>query len=352
MIFKSFNINKIRLKNKIFISPMCQYSAKDGSPTIWHYKHLQNLSSTGAALVMLESTAISKEGRISPFDLCLYNNLHEKNLRNLIKDLKSKNDTKYGIQISHSGRKGSSQIPWIKSNCALSKKNSWKTVAPSMIPRDKGWPNPEYLTKDRIKKLISKFISSAKRANKIGFDCLEIHMAHGYLLHQFFSPISNRRNDEYGGSYSNRSRLLIEIGKKIRKIWPKNKILGARITATDHLNKGIQIEDAIKLSKDLKKIGIDYISISSGGIIPKTKMKQFEGFRINMAERIKKNSNILVTTSGKITRFSTFKNIINKNRLHFFTIARPVVKNPQSIFELAKKFKKNDLIPNQYKRII
>lgn len=331
---------------------MCQYSASNGSPSKWHYKHLQNLSSTGAAMVMLESTAISKEGRISSADLCLYNNLHEKNLKKLIKHLKTYNDTKYGIQISHSGRKGSSQIPWIKSNYTLPKSKSWKTTAPSSIPRDKGWPFPEYLTKKKISILKSKFISSAKRANKIGFDCLEVHMAHGYLLHQFFSPISNKRDDEYGGSYTNRSKLLIEIGKKIRKVWPKYKILGARITGSDHLENGIKIGDAIKLSNDLKKIGFDYVSISSGGIVPKTKMKQVEGFRINMAEKIKKNSNILVTTSGKITKYSTFKNVINKNKLDFFTIARPVIRNSQWIFELAKKFKKNATIPNQYKRII
>ena len=271
MILNKFKIKKTLLKNRVFISPMCQYSSKNGNPSNWHYKHLLNLCSSGASMVILESTAIDRNGRISPADLCLYNNNHQKNLKSLLSFLKSKNDTKIGIQISHSGRKGSSNIPWIKPNTPLEKKKSWQTYAPSSIARDKHWPIPKRLSISDIKKIISRFETSAKRAKEVGFDLLEIHMAHGYLLHQFFSPISNKRNDIYGGDLENRSRLLLEIGTIIRKIWPSNRILGARITGTDHLNGGVGISDAIYLTKKLKKIGFDYISVSSGGILPKTK---------------------------------------------------------------------------------
>ena len=352
MIFKKLKINNITLKNRIVVSPMCQYSAKDGSPTQWHYKHLENLSETGTSMVLLESTAVEKQGKISLSDLCLYNSTHEKNLKKLIKFLKSKNDIKYGIQISHSGRKGSSYEPWVKHNCPLPKKKSWKTFSASAIPRDKGWPIPAQMTKLKIKNLIQKFKSTTIRANRVGFDCLEIHMAHGYLLHQFFSPISNKRKDEYGGNFVNRMRLLKEIAKEVRNVWPQNKILGARITGTDHVKKGLLINDAILLSKELKKIGFDYISVSSGGILPYTKMKQYEAFRVKMAKKIKDISKMITTTSGMITNHKIANNIIKNRKIDFITIARIIIKNPRWILQFAKKNKIKEYIPKQYKRII
>ena len=352
MIFKNLKINNITLKNRIVVSPMCQYSSLNGSPTKWHYQHLENLSSTGASMVLLESTAVDKQGKISETDMCLYNMTHEKNLKKLIKFLKSKNDIKYGIQISHSGRKGSSHIPWIKHNSPLTNNRSWKTLSASAISRDKGWPKPLEMTKLQIKKIIQKFKNTVVRANRIGFDCLEVHMAHGYLLHQFFSPISNKRKDEYGGNFVNRSRLLNEIAREVRKAWPRQKILGARITGTDHVKNGISINDAILLSKSLKKIGFDYVSISSGGILPLTKMKQYEAFRVNMAEKIKNNSKIVTTTSGMITKHKVSESIIKDKKIDFITIARIIVKNPRWIFQLAKRNKIKDYVPNQYKRII
>jgi 2,4-dienoyl-CoA reductase-like NADH-dependent reductase (Old Yellow Enzyme family) len=352
MIFKNLKINSVNLKNRIVVSPMCQYSSQNGSPSNWHYEHLQNLSATGASMILLESTAVDKQGRISDADMCLYNTTHEKNLKKLIKFLKSKNDVKYGIQISHSGRKGSSYEPWVKHNYPLPKKRSWKTISASAISRDKGWPEPGEMTKSQIKKIIQKFKNTAIRANRIDFDCLEIHMAHGYLLHQFFSPISNKRIDEYGGSFMNRSRLLDEIAKEVRKVWPRNKILGARITGTDHLKGGSSINDAIALSKNLKKIGFDYVSISSGGILPFTKMKQKEAFRVNMAEKIKKQSKIVTTTSGMITKHKVSESIVKSKKIDFITIARIIVRNPRWIFQLAKRNKIKNYIPNQYSRII
>jgi 2,4-dienoyl-CoA reductase-like NADH-dependent reductase (Old Yellow Enzyme family) len=352
MIFQSLKINSVKLKNRIVVSPMCQYSSKNGNPTKWHYKHLEYLSSTGASMIILESTAVDKQGKISSSDMCLYNNTHEKNLKKLIKFLKSKNDIKYGIQISHSGRKGSSYEPWIKHNSSLPKKKSWKTLSASSIPRDKGWPKPTKISKLQIKKIIQNFKKTAIRANRSKFDCLEIHMAHGYLLHQFFSPISNKRNDEYGGSLINRIRFLIEIAREVRKVWPRYKILGARITGTDHLKNGISTNDAIFLAKNLKRIGFDYVSISSGGILPFTRMRQKEAFRIDMAKKIKKETKMITTTSGMITKHNVAENIIRNKKIDFITIARIIVRNPRWILELAKKNNVKDYIPNQYSRII
>ena len=353
MIFKKLKINKTTLKNRIVISPMCQYSAKNGCPSDWHYDHINNLSSTGASMVILESTAVEKIGRISRSDLCLYNDTHEKKLGDLVKYLKkNNNNVKYGIQISHSGRKGSSYEPLIKYNTPLKKGKAWQTIAPSAIKRAKHWPKPHEMSKKKIKEIVKKFKKSLMRAKKIGFDCLEVHMAHGYLLHQFFSPISNKRNDEYGGSFENRSRLLIEISTELRKLWPKDKILGARITGSDHLKDGISLKDSCLLAKKLKTIGLDYISVSSGGIIPITKMKQSEAFRLKMANKIKKYSKITTTMSGMITDHKVATKIINRNEIDFITIARIIIRNPRWIFQLAKLNKIKNIIPKQYQRLI
>ncbi len=352
MIFKKLKINGITMRNRIVISPMCQYSSINGSPSNWHYTHLQNLSSTGASMVMLESTAVDKQGKISDKDMCLYNKTHQKNLTKLVKFLKTKNETKYGIQLSHSGRKGSSYVPWINYNKPLPKSKSWKTFSASPIKRERNWPKPIEMSIKEIAKLIKSFKIAAQRANKSGIDCVEIHMAHGYLLHQFFSPISNQRKDIYGGNFENRCRLLIEISKSVRKVWPQKKILGARITGTDHLKNGISLRESILLTKKLKNIGFDYVSVSSGGILPLTNMQQNEAFRAKIANKIKKSSKLITTTSGKITKHKTAEDLIKAKKIDFITIAKIIIENPRWIMQLAKKNKIKNYIPNQYKRII
>ena len=203
----------------------------------------------------------------------------------------------------------------------------------------------------QIENLIYKFKLAGIRANKIGFDCIEIHMAHGYLLHQFFSPIANKRNDKYGGNIENRSRLLIEIATVLRKIWPSKKIIGARITGTDHLKNGLNIKDAIYLAKKLKKVGLDYISVSSGGILPKTNMNQKEAFRSKLSNKIKKESKMLTTTTGMITKYNIAERLVKTKKVDFITIARAIVRNPAWIYEFAKRKKQIKLIPKQYSRI-
>ena len=243
MIFKKLKINKINLKNRIVVSPMCQYSAKNGCPTIWHYNHLSKLANSGAGMLMLESTAVNNAGKITHFDLCLNNDFQEKKFKNLKKYINRTSDIPIGIQISHSGRKGSSWVPWIKSNMPLNKKDdSWETYSASSIRRDKHWPKPKELQTKNLNNIFNDFMNTTKRAKRIGFECLELHMAHGYLLHQFLSPISNKRKDEYGIKKEISLNFYLKIAKGIRKIWPKDNILGARITATDHLKDGIRLK--------------------------------------------------------------------------------------------------------------
>tara|TARA_B110000014_G_C20112990_1_gene586841 strand:- start:432 stop:1496 length:1065 start_codon:yes stop_codon:yes gene_type:complete len=350
-ILKSLKINNITLPNRITVASMCQYSAKNGSPTNWHYGHLQQLANSGAGMLMLESTAVNMNGRITLKDLALANKENEISLKKLVKYIRKISQIPLGIQISHAGRKGSAQIPWIKSNFPLKKKQkSWVTFAPSSIKRDFNWPTPKTLTIPQIKKIIEDYKNCAKRAKRIGFDCLEIHMAHGYLLHQFFSPISNKRQDIYGGKLKNRCKLLIEIVKEIRKIWPKNKILGARVTGKDWLKNGSSIDDCIFLVKNLKKIGLDYVCVSSGGILSKTNIIFKPGYQVHLAREIKKKTGIITRTTGMITNFQQANKVVLNGSADIVNIARTFIKNPTWLINNIKKKTKKNQAPNQYKR--
>ncbi len=347
--FKKIKIKKFILKNRFVVSPMCQYSGKNGNPTEWHYFHLLKLALSGAALLMLESTAINNSGRITNKDLSIKNKSNEKSLKKLLLFLKKYSNIKIGIQISHSGRKGSAYIPWLKSNYPL-KKNSWKTFAPSPIKRDKHWPKPIELNLKQINKIKKDFVKAAIRSNKAGFDCLEVHMAHGYLLHEFFSKVSNHRNDKYGGSLENRTRLLVEISKSIKKLWPKEKILGARITGSDRLKNGNHIEDAIFLAKKLEKIGFDYICVSSGGILPKTNLKQKKGYNIDVAKILKKKTKMIVRTSGNIRDINYANFLIKKKFVDLICMGKKLISDPTYLINYIKPNEKKKIIPNQYKR--
>ena len=350
-ILSPFKIKNIILPNRITVASMCQYSAKNGNASTWHYGHLQQLANSGAGMLMLESTAVSMKGRITLKDLALANKENEKSLKNLIKYIRSISKIPLGLQISHAGRKGSAEIPWIKSNHSLSGNNKkWTTCAPSAIKRDSNWPTPAALTILQIKKIVNEFKNSAKRAQRIGFDCLEIHMAHGYLLHQFFSPISNKRKDIYGGALENRCKLLIEIIHEIRKIWPKNKILGARVTADDCLKNGINIDDCIYLVNELKLLGFDYVTPSSGGIIPFTNKKVKPFYQVKYCHDIKKKINIKVYANGMIRTEKEINNIINNNYADFVAVCKPFINDPFWLFKIASKNNKNIDIPKQYSR--
>jgi len=348
MLFKKLKINGVTLKNRIVVSPMCQYSAKKGCPTDWHFTHLSKLVNSGASMLMIESTAVENNGKISHNDLCLNNDKQEKKFKELKDFLKNINQIPIGLQISHSGRKGSSFIPWDKSNTPLNKKNkAWQTYSASPIKRDKYWPIPKQLNKKKLNDILKKFRNTAIRARRVGFECLEVHMAHGYLLHQFLSPISNKRTDRFGMLMHS---FPLSVAKEVRKVWPKNKILGARITATDHLDNGIGLKESINLTNKLKKIGFDYVCVSSGGILPITNMKIKTAFRKNLSKKIKQNSSILVRTSGNIDNIKVAENLIKNKHADFVAVGRKFIKDPNWILSETKKRKLKDYIPNQYLR--
>lgn len=347
---------KIKLGNKILqnpfvLAPMCQYMATKGLPSPWHYQHLGKAMYSGFGMIMLESTAVSSEGRISKSDLVLDKNTKVKYYKKLVSFLKKISHTKIGIQISHAGRKGSSQIPWVKSNSSLNKSLSWQTVSASNIKKDKNWPKPKKLTTKEIEKIKNKFKNSAYFAMKSGFDCIEIHMAHGYLLHQFFSPISNNRKDKYGGNLKNRCRLLVDIAKEIKKIpMSKNTIIRARITGKDWLDNGSTEDDAIYLAKQLKKIGLNYICITGGGIKTKTKLNTKIKYNLDIAKKIKKKTNIKVRVAGNFYNIKEAIEIIKKENIDMIAFGRAFLRNPHFMFNDLSNFFDENYIPEPYLR--
>ena len=343
-------INGVKFLNRIVISPMCQYMAKKGCPTEWHYHHLRNLLETGAGSLVIESTAVSQVGRITKKDLCLYNNNHFQSHKKLVIYLKKIRKIPIILQICHSGRKGSAEVPWIKKNQYLKSKDKWKTMAPSALARTKSWPIPKAMSKIEIKKVTNQFVATAKLAFKAGYDGVEVHMANGYLVHQFCSPISNIRQDEYGLS-NYKYKFPKEIIKYIKAIKPKNKIIGARVVGHDHLLNGIESNDCIDLLKILKKEGLDYACISSGGIIPKTNIKFFSGFRIKMAEKIKKKSRLIIRTSGLIDNFSMLNKILKKDKIDLVAIGRKFINDKFYLYKYNKVYRNNKInIQNELKQ--
>ena len=351
MKLKKLKIRNLLLKNQFVLAPMCQYMAPKGLPSNWHYQHLGRAMCCGFGMVMIESTAVSSEGRISMSDLVLDKNIKVKYYKKLINFLRGISDTKIGIQICHSGRKGSSELPWIKSNMPLKKDYCWQTVSASNIKKDIHWPKPTKLTTKAIKKIRSQFKNTAKLAIKSGFDCIEVHMAHGYLLHQFFSPISNNRIDKYGGNLQNRCRLLLDIFKDIKKIsLNKNVILGARITGKDWLSNGSSIEDATYLTKKLKKIGCDYVCVSSGGIKTKTNLNPKIKYNLSIAKKIKKNTNIKVRVAGNFINLEGALKVLKKGNVDMVAFGRVFLKNPHFLLEKMKASNLENFIPKPYLR--
>jgi len=345
-VFSSLTINDVILPNKITVAPMCQYSAINGCPTNWHYGHLSQFLNSGAGMLTLESTAVSLEGRITSKDLSLFSVENLDSLKKLYSFLKSINNVPIGIQISHSGRKGSSYVPWIKSNTSLSETDgSWDTVSASSIPRDLDWPNPKKLTISKIQRITREFEDSAEASKNIGFEALEVHMAHGYLLHQFFSPISNKRDDEYGGSLENRCRFLLEISERVRNIWPKNRVLGARVTGSDWLEGGITIDDCVYLVSRLKDIGFDYVCVSSGGILPVTNLKFKPCYQIHLSKEVKDRVGILTRTAGMITTIKQVEHIIENGFADIVAVGRKFIQEPRWLYPYL-----NESVPQQYKR--
>ncbi|MCW8817168.1 MAG: NADH:flavin oxidoreductase/NADH oxidase, partial [Ignavibacteriaceae bacterium] len=284
-LFSPIKIRNIELKSRIAVSPMCQYSSINGVPTDWHLVHLGSRAVGGAGLILTEATAVSPEGRISPDDAGIWNEEQVNAYTRITSFIKSQNSVS-GIQLAHAGRKASTYSPWKGSGEVKVENGGWKTFAPSPIPFSENFPRPKEMSEEDVKLVTDQFTKAAKRSIEAGFEVIELHLAHGYLVHEFYSPISNHRKDNYGGTLENRCRLVIEIAKSVRDAIPEGAPLFARISSTDWVDGGWDIEQSVQLAKWLKEVGVDLIDCSSGGNVSNVKIPAGPGYQIPFAEKI------------------------------------------------------------------
>ena len=326
-LFDPLTIKSIQLRNRIVVSPMCQYSSVDGFANDWHLVHLGSRAVGGAGLVIAEATAVSPEGRITPDDLGLWRDEQIEPLKRITNFIKGQGAVP-GIQLAHAGRKASHHSPW-KSGAALTPEESaWTSVAPSSIPFKEGDPLPHALNEVEVDKVINDFGQAAKRAVTAGFEVVEIHAAHGYLFHEFFSPLSNHRTDRYGGSFENRIRILLEVIEAVQKEWPEKLPLFVRISATDWTEGGWTIEDSVVLSELLKAKGVDLIDCSSGGNVAGAKIPIGPLYQTQFAERIKQETAIRTGAVGLITTVDEAENILKNRQADLIILARQLLRDP------------------------
>lgn len=349
ILFSPLSIREVTFKNRIVISPMCQYSAQDGFANDWHLVHLGSRAVGGAGLVIAEATSVTPEGRISPEDLGIWKDEHIPELKRITNFI-HQHGAIAGIQLAHAGRKAGCSSPWNGATQLSLKEGGWQTVAPSTIAFNSSDHPPLALDKQGIERIISSFKAAAKRALEAGFQLIEVHAAHGYLINEFLSPLSNQRTDEYGGSFENRIRLLLEVIQAIREVWPESYPLFIRISATDWVENGWQIEDSVNLSKILKANGVDLIDCSSGGVIPGVKIPLVPGYQSPLAEEVRKKADILTATVGLITEPEHAEQLLQDGKADLILFARESLRNPYFPLIFAQKL--NDEIdwPLQYER--
>jgi 2,4-dienoyl-CoA reductase-like NADH-dependent reductase (Old Yellow Enzyme family) len=347
-IFQPITFKSVTIKNRIGLSPMCQYSAKDGYANDWHFVHYGSRAVGGTGLIIVEATAVAPEGRITPYDLGIWNDEQINGLQR-IADFIHQHDSIAGIQIGHAGRKASHDAP-VKGSVQLSEnEGGWNTVAPSAMPFSNNEIAPLELDKADIKNVIEQFKTAAQRANQAGFKVLEIHGAHGYLLHQFLSPFSNTRTDEYGGSFKNRIRFLLEVVEAVQSVWPENLPIFVRLSATDWTQGGWNLDETVALSKILYELGIDLIDCSSGGNLPAALIPVAPGFQVPFSEAIRKTG-ISTATVGLITSIEQMNEILENEKADMVFMGRELLRNPY--FPLLHSLNMKDEVkwPVQYLR--
>ena len=348
-LFQPLTIREIQLKNRIAVSPMCEYSATDGFANDWHLVHLGSRAVGGAGLIIMEATAVSPEGRISPGDLGIWKEAHIDFLKRITGFIESQNSVP-AIQLAHAGRKASHDVPWNGNKVLTPEQGAWQTIAPSSIPHTAGEPLPKEMTTADIEQLKNDFTSATKRALAAGFKVIELHAAHGYLFNEFLSPLSNQRTDAYGGSFDNRIRLLLEIAVETRKIMGEKLPLLVRISATDWVAGGWTAEESVQLSKKLKAIGVDLIDCSSGGNSPEQKIPLEPMYQTPFAEKIKKETGLLTGAVGLITTATEAENILSNGQADLIIMARQLLRDPYFPLHAAKELSVDIPWPKQYDR--
>ena len=348
-LFSPLTIKSITLRNRIVVSPMCQYSSADGFANDWHLVHLGSRAVGGAALIIQEATAVVPDGRITYGDMGIWKDEHIEKLTSITRFIKE-NGAVAGIQLAHAGRKASCEKPWIADRQITEGENYWQTVSASAIPFREGDMIPHALTIEEIKQLVTEFKNATVRSLAAGFQVLEIHAAHGYLINQFLSPFTNKRTDEYGGSFENRVRFLMEIVAAVQQSWPAELPLFVRISATDWADGGWTLEDSIVLATLLKNNNVDLVDASTGGTLQGIKIPLVPGYQVPFAEAIKKQSGILTGAVGLINEAGQAETILQEQQADLIFIARGFLQDPYFVLHAAKKLDVNIEWPVQYAR--
>jgi len=349
-LFDSFSIRDLQFSNRVFVSPMCEYSSVDGYANDWHLVHLGSRAVGGAGLVLTEATAVLPEGRISPQDLGIWKDEHVEVLKRIVSFIHEQGSAA-GMQLAHAGRKASTRRPWEGDGVVPETEGGWQNVmAPSAIPFADNYPTPQALTVDGIQQVVRAFAQAARRACDAGFRVIEIHAAHGYLIHEFLSPLSNHRDDTYGGSFENRTRLIREIVAAVRSSWPKGAPLFVRISATDWVEGGWDLKQSIELARSLKQLGVDLIDCSSGGTVPHAKIPAGPGYQTPFAQRIRHEAEILTGAVGMITSPVQAEQIIGTGQADAILIAREFLRDPYWPLRAATELGQSISWPVQYLR--
>ena len=326
-LFTPFNIGPLELANRITVAPMCQYSAVDGTMNDWHLMHLGNLALSGASLLVIEASGVLPEGRITPQCTGLYSDANEAAMARVVQFVRSISPVRIGIQLAHAGRKASAERPW-EGRGALHNDAAWPTVAPSALALAPDWPVPSALDRAGMDAVRNAFVASAHRAARLGLDLIEMHSVHGYLLHEYLSPLANRREDEYGGSLENRMRFPLEVFTALREAWP-GKALGAKIPGSDFAPGGWTPDDAVVYARALKALGCDYVTLSGGGTVLDAKVPVSPGYQVPFAAQVKRETGITTGAVGLITDPQQAESIVAEGQADFVALARALLFDPR-----------------------
>jgi 2,4-dienoyl-CoA reductase-like NADH-dependent reductase (Old Yellow Enzyme family) len=350
-LFTPLRVGRLELRNRIVIAPMCQYSAEEGRATDWHVIHLGHLALSGAALLTIEATAVVPEGRISPDDLGLWSDETEEALARTLESVRRWSDMPIAIQLGHAGRKASTRVPWKGgTQIAPTERDGWQTVAASAIPFREGEHPPAALDRAGLARVRDAFASAAVRAARLGLDAVQLHGAHGYLLHQFLSPLSNRRDDEYGGSLENRMRFPLEVFDAVRAVFPADRPVSMRVSGTDWAEGGWDIEQTIAFAAALEARGCSAIHVSSGGLTSAQRIPVGPGYQVPLARAVKAATNMPVVAVGLITEFEQAEAIVGTGDADLVAIARAILYNPRWPWHAAAHFGARVKAPPQYLR--
>ena len=348
-LFEPLQLRELSLPNRIGMSPMCQYSAHDGVAGDWHVVHYGSRALGGLGLMLIEATAVRPEGRISPGDLGLWDDAQIEPLAKIVRQTRAQG-VAVAAQLAHAGRKASVGLGWEAQRSLSREEGGWQSVAPSAIAFGEGYDAPQQLDVTGMRQVVEAFAAAARRARSAGFDAVEVHAAHGYLLHQFLSPLSNRRTDQYGGGFENRSRLLREVVAAVRAEWPQNLPVFVRLSATDWAEGGWDLDETVELCRMLKGLGVDLVDVSSGGLVPWAKIPVGPGFQTVFAERIRRQADIATAAVGLITSPAQADHIVRTGQADVVLLGRELLRNPYWPLAAAKELGHSVPWPDQYLR--